>query len=246
MAFITCPACHNVSSEQDAACPRCGRAFARAVDEPNPRTIRSTGGGLWGFLSKPRQASVVVTLLVGLAIFGGLKLFTAYTESQQRSEAERRAEEEVKQALQTPSPTTTFARPAFTFEYPAAWEVDHEDKDYDPDHLFTIDASAGAMAMFWVDDAGPDPADKVAAMVEAHSESMPNAARTDFTRWGSYQGRGAVLRGQMLTGLRATFRVFAFTAGGKTFAVTEYFPDDEEQQLAPGYQTIQNSFRVVR
>jgi hypothetical protein len=46
--------------------------------------------------------------------------------------------------------------------------------------------------------------------------------------------------------VRSTIRVFVFNAEGKTFIVTECCPDDEKQQLAPGYQTIESSFRVLQ
>jgi hypothetical protein len=40
--------------------------------------------------------------------------------------------------------------------------------------------------------------------------------------------------------------VFVFSEEGKTITVVEYCPDDEKEQLDPGYQTIENSFRVLQ
>jgi hypothetical protein len=93
-------------------------------------------------------------------------------------------------------PPKSFARPGLTFDYPAAWAVDDRDKDYDPDHLFTIDASAGAMILFVIADADLDPAEALATNVQAQSKRVPSAVRTEFDRWGKYSGRGPCSAGR--------------------------------------------------
>jgi hypothetical protein len=143
-------------------------------------------------------------------------------------------------------PPKTLSRPGFTFEHPSTWTVDDKDKHYDPDHLFTIDASVGAMVMFVIADAELVPAKTLAINVQAQSKRITNAVQTEFDRWGNYDGRGVVLRGKVVGLIPATVRLFAFNAEGRTVTVIEFYPDDEKKQLALGFQTIENSFRVLQ
>ena len=73
---------------------------------------------------------------------------------------------------------------------------------------------------------------------------MPNATQSKFERWGKFDGLGLSLHGTFLGLMRWTSRMFVFKRAGKTFTVIEFFPDDEKQQLAPGYKMIEDSFRV--
>jgi hypothetical protein len=151
-----------------------------------------------------------------------------------------------KQAIRSPGPTKTLARPGFTFDHPAAWTVNDQMKSYDPDHLFQIRASIGAYIFFAIADKDLDVAKTLANHVEPHSKRMTNPVQTEFDRWGKYNGSGVVLRGTFLFLVPTTIRVFVFSEGGKTITVVEYCPDDEKEQLDPGYQTIENSFRVLQ
>ena len=58
----------------------------------------------------------------------------------------------VQRSTRTSGHPKQYVRQGFSFEYPAAWTVDDQDKDHDPDHMFSIDASEGAMAMFVIAD----------------------------------------------------------------------------------------------
>jgi hypothetical protein len=149
-------------------------------------------------------------------------------------------------SVRPPGPTKAFARPVFTFDYPAAWTVKETDKDYDPDHLFSIDASAGAFIMFVIADRELDPSKVLEVNLRAQGKRMTITEKTEFTSWGQYRGQGAMFRWKFLAFVPETVRVFVFNDGGKTFTLTEGFPDDEEKQLAPGYKTIEDSFRVLQ
>jgi hypothetical protein len=179
-------------------------------------------------------------------------------------EAAERAEKEAGLAKKTPPvivahPTTkdfgpilahevlTLNRPAFTFKYLQGWKVDTQDKDYNPDHQFTIDAPDRGLVSFVISDDKLDLLEEQEHRVTLSEKVMTNATRTEFTRWSKYDGRGTELRGPLTeTGRRMTIRIFTFHAAGKTFAVFEYFPDEEKQRLQMGYKTIEDSFHVVR
>jgi hypothetical protein len=144
-----------------------------------------------------------------------------------------------------PDTTKTLSRRGFTFDYPSSWTVDDKDKDYDPDHLFSIDASAGAMIMFVIADAELDLTETLASHVQIQAKRLANAVRTKFDRWGKYDGQGVVLRGKSLGLLPTTLRLFVFSAAGKTITVAEYCTDDEKLQRLPEFRVIEHSFRVL-
>ncbi len=70
-----CPACGQDLSTKALMCPKCGHPLAKAGGETNTRPIQSSGGGgLWGFLTKPRQLGVGVVGTILLILFIGAKI----------------------------------------------------------------------------------------------------------------------------------------------------------------------------
>ena len=188
----------------------------------------------------------VTILSVGIAVgVGILALVLAFVWAQVgRNNAP--AVQLVPFVAQPVGPPKTFASKTFTLTYPSTWRVDEKNKKYNPDHYVPIyDAPGDAMVIFLVSAGSLDPAETLEDRVKDQSENLTNVKRTDFTRWGKYDGKGAVLHGKMIEEGNATLRIFSFNAGMKTFVITEYFLDDQKQMLAPGYQTIENSFRVM-
>jgi hypothetical protein len=150
------------------------------------------------------------------------------------------------QLEQPPPPTKLFIRTAFRFDYPATWTVDEKDKDYDPDHMFTIDASVGGMVTVVIFDAVIDPAKTLSTNVKMQEKNIPGATKTEFKQWGRYDGAGMTLQGKVLGVAKSTYRIFVFNASEKTFLITELIPDDEEQQLAPGFRAVEETFQVEK
>lgn len=138
----------------------------------------------------------------------------------------------------------SLVRPAFSFNHPSSWTVDEKKDTYDPDHNFFIDASEGAMIHFLVVEPETNPKEAVATMAAEQEKRMKGASRSQFTRWGSFEGVGTQLQGKMLSIYPTTVRVFGFNRSGKTFVITEFMPDDEIEQLSAGYRMIQDSFKV--
>jgi hypothetical protein len=142
--------------------------------------------------------------------------------------------------------TRPFVRDAFRFEYPSGWEVDEKDKDYDPDHDFAIEAPGKSMIMFVIHQAENDLDKVMTVRVETHSKNLLGSSKSEFTKWGKYEGRGVQLRGKYQGVTKTTVRLFAFHAFGKTFSITEYTPDDEAAGCATGFKMIADSFEVTQ
>lgn len=164
-----------------------------------------------------------------LSVKGARDFFSAMTQSEQRAD------------VGTP---VVVERPAFRFEHPANWKIDASDKDYDPDHLFTLDTPGQSFMMFVVAEATVDPKEALETNVTAQQKVVKGAVREPFTRWGSFDGAGAVLRGKHLGITPGSVRIFAWQSGGRTFTVVQSTFDEDRDKVSPGFELVARTFRV--
>ena len=134
-------------------------------------------------------------------------------------------------------------RPGFELHFPEDWKIDADAPGYDPDSFFTLltpyesswmvvqilDGEFGAGALLSEARLGLE-----SVLTEITSEDS-------FKRWGSLSGRGLVLRGTD-RGLDATLRVFAHQRAGEALLVTEFWYDELEPRLAPGFGRVAQTF----
>jgi len=136
-------------------------------------------------------------------------------------------------------------RPAFQFEYAGNWHIDTESKDYDPDHMFSIDSPGQSFLMVVVADGELSPHVAVEKQVEAHTKKvMKEATKTELTEWGAHAGEGVLLKGKHLGISPGTIRIFAFREQGTTYSVIESTYDDDRANVQPGFDLIARTFRV--
>jgi len=97
--LIECPGCGNWVSQRATACPQCGHPLGKAVAEPDRQPARS-GGGLWGFLTRP--VGWVGTLALILVFIGGrygLREWQKRDTERREREAREQAEEQIKKQV---------------------------------------------------------------------------------------------------------------------------------------------------
>jgi len=138
-------------------------------------------------------------------------------------------------------------RPGFWFQFPGNWQIDTERENYDPDHLFMVNAPKSAFVQFEIHDREMDPRwlfqRHVAAMAELF---VQGAEREELSTWGQYRGYGITLYGKASGKTPATVHIFAFAWEGHTVAVTEYVSDNDSPNIQPGFQLVEQTFRVMR
>lgn len=139
----------------------------------------------------------------------------------------------------------TIERPGFSLQYPANWQVDTEDEDYDPDALFSIDSpDGGSMIMFVIFDRAADTAHVMREQVAAFTAQLiKNPELAHFDTWGKYKGSGTVLKGKLMDVFKGTVRIFVYTDNDKTMTVVEQFFDKDYEGLRKGYELISSSFQ---
>jgi hypothetical protein len=136
-------------------------------------------------------------------------------------------------------------RPLFRFQYPGNWRIDVDDKDYDPDHSFTVESPGESMVMFQIADGELDPEPTLQTYADAQaSKLVKSATRTPFTTWGKHTGKGVTLRGKMLGLVPGSARIFCFQARGQTFVIIEHTYDDDRASVQPAFDLIERTFEV--
>lgn len=189
-------------------------------------------------LTSREKAIGVIAFLIGggtgfasgvLSVKGARELVVAATSSEQRADVGK---------------TTVVDRPGFRFEHPSNWKIDVSDKDHDPDHMFTLDTPGQSFMMFIVAEAAVDPKETLETYVTAQQKVVKGGTREGFTRWGSFDGAGAVLRGKHLGITPGSIRVFAWQSGDRTFTAIESTFDEDRAKVSPGFELVARTFQV--
>jgi len=141
------------------------------------------------------------------------------------------------------SSTRRVDRERFFIRYPANWKVDVTDDDYNPDHLFAIQSPGQAFVMFAFYKHPSELSELLEAQADDFAKIIDDMKRTDFDNWGFYSGKGALLKGKIM-GSPATVRVFAHSTGRTSFVVVEQRFDDHLAMVKPGFDLIEESFRL--
>lgn len=135
------------------------------------------------------------------------------------------------------------AREQFQLQYPANWKLDREDKDFDPDHAFSIESPGSAFIMFHIGKATLEPAAVLQDQIAAFSKLMDRPAQTRFSQWGNFTGEGVVLHGRVL-GIATTIKPFVFNQDGVSIIVVQHYPDEDQQAVLPGLKLVERTFAL--
>jgi hypothetical protein len=140
------------------------------------------------------------------------------------------------------TPSTTVDRKQFSFDYPARWVLESDDSG--AKDKVTIDAGVGAMIVVQCFDLEDEASRRLPEMIKKQEATQKELSKADVKQWGPFTGIGAELRYKAGGVVPTTLRLFAFHEGGRSFFITELMPDDRVSELAAGFKTIQDSFKV--
>jgi hypothetical protein len=182
---------------------------------------------------------IVVAVVVSLAL-GGVAGFFLGVASTKAGKAFMRGmvQEEEKSAVSDPR---KLIRKQFELQYPSNWHVDVDDKDYDPDHMFSIDSPGHAFVMFVIGAGETEPEDSLKIQLKQFDKIMSGLSVEHFERYGRHGGRGATLKGRIM-GSRTTVKLFALSQDGLTVMITQQCPEEDLNQVQDGLDLIESSF----
>jgi hypothetical protein len=134
----------------------------------------------------------------------------------------------------------------FTVQYPTTWYVDTLDEEYDADKLFSINTDSGQnYTAFFLFDHPIDIEDHINTQIETNKEVvMTDGLRTDFSTWGKYKGKGAILNGSFFSAHPGKIKVFAYTTPKKGFLIFQQTYDEDEAKNKQGFELIERSFEL--
>ncbi len=135
------------------------------------------------------------------------------------------------------------AREEFELLYPANWKINVDDKDYDPDRMFTIDSPGSAFVMFVLGKMETNPDDSLQAQIDSFSRLMGTPQVQRFESYGKLHGKGATLRGKLM-GIKVTVKAFACSSQGMTAVVVQQYPDEDLRYVQGGLLLIEESFTL--
>ena len=99
---------------------------------------------------------VLVAAVILSLVIGGIAGFVLGIASTRAGKAFIRGMVEAEKNAEVTHPQK-LVREKFELEYPSNWKIDAEDKDYDPDHMFSIDSPGNAFVMFVIGSGDTDP-----------------------------------------------------------------------------------------
>lgn len=134
-------------------------------------------------------------------------------------------------------------RERYRLQYPGNWKIDTSDKDHDPDHLFSIDSPGSAFAMFVLGKGETVPEETLQMQIAEFQKVMSNPVIQEVGQYGSYPGKGAVLKGRIM-GIRTTIKVFSLCQDQTTVMITQQFADEDEPKVRAGFALIEKSFSL--
>jgi hypothetical protein len=190
-------------------------------------------------MSKIAPSILVVAVIVSLAV-GGIAGFFLGIVSTKAGKAFIRDMVEDERNAEVSQPAK-LVRDRFELQYPSNWEIDTEDEDHDPDHMFSIDSPGSAFVMIVIGDVASDPEDNLQTHLRQFEKLMSNSATSRFDRYGGLTGKGATLKGRIM-GIRTTVRLFACQQDDLTILITQQCPDEDFKQTQGGFSLIEKSF----
>jgi hypothetical protein len=184
----------------------------------------------------------ILGAVVGLLAGGALGFVAGLAASKQGQELLTEALRDEKKA--DVAKPQTLKRSAFELQIPGNWSVNTKSEDYDPDHFFSVESPGQSFVMFVVFDAATDPKENVENQVVAHTTKvLKNATRSDFTRWGRYEGCGALLKGKLLGLTPGQIRIFSHAGEDRSVVVVQQTYDEDLAHVEPGMKLIESSFQ---
>jgi hypothetical protein len=192
-------------------------------------------------MNRVAPGTVVTAVIISLVV-GGIAGFFLGLASTKAGKAIVQGifNEEKKAEVSQPK---KLAREKFEIQYPSNWKIDTEGKDYDPDHMFSIESPGSAFVMFVIGPGETVPEDTLKEQIRQFEKLMGSPDIERFERYGGLTGKGATLKGRIL-GIRTTAKLFAFHEDGLTVMITQSCPDEDLQPVQAGFSLIENSFTL--
>ncbi len=135
-------------------------------------------------------------------------------------------------------------RPGFSLSYPANWDIDTEDEDYDPDYSFAIASLNGdAKVWFQIYEEPIDTEAHAEAAFAAYASAWQDVRPEPISRWGNHEGYGYRFE-MVFKGMPCVGRMFSAGTEAASFNVLEVAAAAEHATQSPGFDLIAETFEL--
>ncbi|MEO6612747.1 MAG: hypothetical protein ABIT05_08715 [Chitinophagaceae bacterium] len=140
--------------------------------------------------------------------------------------------------------TTSLNRPTYSLKYLSSWIIDSSSEEFDLDRHFTLHSPVeSGVITFFIFNTPKDEAESLQNQINAHlAETMKDGTVTYFSKWGNYQGHGAIITGKMSGVWPGEIKIFIHSTATSSFLVTSIYADSYKNDVLPGLNHIESSF----
>lgn len=138
-------------------------------------------------------------------------------------------------------------RSRYYIEYYSDWRLDTASKLYDADSHFTLypqPVENGMFTIFVFAEPRDEEKELQRHLAAQQEKSIKHGAVTYFTQWGAYQGHGASIKGRLRDVWESEIKIFVYSTAEKSFLITSLCTDSYKDDVLPGLELIESSFRI--
>jgi hypothetical protein len=147
---------------------------------------------------------------------------------------------------QVSSDKKTLNGKAITVQYPNTWYIDTLDEDYNAEKVFSINTDSGQnYTAFFIFAEAINLEDHINAQIETNKELiMKDGVVSEFSNWGKFKGKGALLTGSFFGSYPGKIKVFAYTTSKKGFLIFQQTYNEDEAKNKEGFELIEKTFEL--
>lgn len=137
-------------------------------------------------------------------------------------------------------------RPTYSLEYPRNWSIDSSSKLFDLDGHFTLRSSVeSGLITFFIFNTPQDENETLQDQINAQlAETIKNGTVSYFSKWGNYQGHGAIIKGKINGLWKSELEIFVHSTASNSFLITSVYADSYKDDVLPGLNQIESTFKL--
>ena len=137
-------------------------------------------------------------------------------------------------------------RPTYAVERFSDWTIDSATTMKNVETHFTLHSPyESGLITFFLFDHPQDERESLKRHIMAQlNKSIPNGVVKYITNWGSYKGHGAIIKGKNTASMPSKLVIFVSSTDESSFIITSVYADEYEDQVLPGLNLIESSFKM--
>ena len=152
----------------------------------------------------------------------------------------------IKAAYKNKATKLLLSRPSYSLAYLSDWTIDSSKQMEGVETHFTMNSSnENGMITFFLFDHPKEESEELEKHLKAQlKRSIKDGLVKYITNWGNYKGHGAIIKGKNIVSMQSKLIIFVSSTADRSFLITSICADDYEDEILPGLNLIESSFRM--